>query len=85
MGLSGDERELLTTLRDECDHRATHGASWWVRPMDLGGHDGSNHSYILSKLVKKGFADARQRGALVQSRGSKEYTISRAGRHVLEQ
>jgi len=36
----------------------------WVRPMDLGGADGSSHSRILTKLVKLGLAERRPRGTL---------------------
>lgn len=52
----------------------------WCRPLDIGGHDGSDHSYRLTRLVHAGLADQRQRGALVGSRGSKSYRINDAGR-----
>jgi hypothetical protein len=44
----------------------------WFRPLDIGGYNGSDHSYRLSKLEKSGLVVARQRMAHM-SRGSKEY------------
>lgn len=52
MTLTARERELLADLpNDE-----------WVRPMDIGGRDGSNHSYLLNRLVQKGYAERKDRG-----------------------
>lgn len=35
---------------------AEHG---WLRPVDLGGAAGSNHSHWLHNLVEKGLADCK--------------------------
>lgn len=43
--------ELLTWLSDE----------QWVKPMDLGGRDGSHHSGTLALLVRHGLAERRRR------------------------
>lgn len=51
----------------------------WVRPMDLGGRDGSNHSNILRQLERKGLVESKQRGPN-GARGSKLYRATAAGR-----
>lgn len=45
----------------------------WVRPMDVGGRDGSGHSYTLAILVAKGLAERESRGGLVGIRASYVY------------
>jgi hypothetical protein len=61
------EREILDALDVED----------WVRPMDIGGRNGSNHSNTLNRLVRKGLVERRRRGTLMNelgsSRGSYEY------------
>jgi hypothetical protein len=63
---------------------STRGGHWfdgsdrWFRPMDLGGRDGSPHSAILARLVKKGHVERRKRNTLANmlrggGRGSWEY------------
>lgn len=47
--LSELERELLESLTDE-----------WVRPMDVGGTDGSHHSATLTRLVRYGLAERKR-------------------------
>lgn len=51
----------------------------WARLMDIGGKDGSRHSADLTWLVKHGYAERRQRGAIMQARGSWEYRITDKG------
>jgi hypothetical protein len=50
---------------------------FWVRPMDIGGRDGSDHSAILKRLAAKGYAERRRRNSLMNAlnsrRGSYEY------------
>lgn len=45
--LTLDQRGILVTMGDL--------SRTWLRPMDLGGRDGSRHSVILTQLVRKGF------------------------------
>lgn len=54
----------------------------WARPMDIGGRDGSDHSAVLKRLVRKGYVEKRRRNTwmnmLGSSRGSYEYRRVRA-------
>jgi len=50
----------------------------WLRPMDMGGRDGSDHSAVLAALVRKGLVERKQRGGSY-SRGSYLYRITEAG------
>ena len=46
----------------------------WARPMDIGARDGSHHTTTLRSLVKKGLAERRLRGSLLNEiRGSELY------------
>ena len=46
----------------------------WVRPMDVGATDGSHHGMTLRALVKKGLAERKLRGSLLnQIRGTELY------------
>ena len=49
----------------------------WVRPMDIGARDASDHSQVLAALVRLGLVERRRRNtlanALGSSRGSYEY------------
>lgn len=55
----------------------------WARPMDIGARDGSHHTMTLRALVKKGLAERRLRGSLLnQIRGSELYEwLSKRKRH----
>lgn len=55
----------------------------WLRPMDMGGRDGSDHSSILAALVNKGLVERRQRGGMMAARGSYVYRITPAGEAAL--
>jgi hypothetical protein len=56
----------------------------WARPMDVGAIDGSHHCMTLRALVKKGLAERKLRGSLLnQIRGTDLYarlTKARRGR-----
>lgn len=76
--LTAREREVLRHLRTYCeDHDykcrdgrvITFNGKGWARPMDVGGHNGSDHSYVLARLVKKGYVERKARGSW-GSRGS---------------
>lgn len=46
----------------------------WTRPMDVGAVDGSHHCMTLRALVKKGLAERKLRGSLLnQIRGTALY------------
>jgi hypothetical protein len=46
----------------------------WARPMDVGAIDGSHHCMTLRALVKKGLAERKLRGSLLnQIRGTALY------------
>jgi hypothetical protein len=86
MTLTDREREVLRELASFARSAAAH-PDWhpqWAKPMDVGGRDGSHHSYTLGKLVTKGLAEKRQRGSLSNAigggRGSLEYRITEAGK-----
>lgn len=65
-------RDQLDVLDQVCEQ--------WLRPMDMGGRDGSNHSAILSALVRKGLVERKQRGGHIASaRGSYLYRITADG------
>ena len=51
-GLSARELELFEQLTDR-----------WVRPMDIGGRNGSDHSRVLASLVRKGLVERKTRGS----------------------
>ena len=51
------EEEVLNYLQWFAENRPQK----WVRPMDVGGSDGSHHSGTLAKLVKLGYAESRLR------------------------
>lgn len=57
--------------------------SGWLRPLDLGGRDGSNHSAVLAQLIRRGLVESKVRS--FGDRGSKLYRITPAGRSILEE
>ena len=56
----------------------------WLRPMDLGGRNGSNHSAVLAALERRGLVESRQRRGAPGYRGSKVYRLTLAGRTELD-
>lgn len=77
--------EVLAELDSACRMflRLDH-MDGWVRPLDCGGTNGSDHSYRLSKLARMGLAEQRQRSSWgTGQRGSKRYRITEAGRIAL--
>jgi hypothetical protein len=48
------EREIIASLDDER----------WLRPMDVGGRDGTRHSEILRDLWRRGLVERRKLHAL---------------------
>jgi len=69
--------------------RREESGSSWSRPMDLGAHDGSNHSSRLKRLADKGMVKRARRNSICNvlmnsARGSYVYSISDAGRAALQ-
>lgn len=61
----------------------------WSRPMDLGAHDGSNHSARLKRLAAKGLVSRERRNSICNevmrsARGSYIYSITENGRAALQ-
>lgn len=55
----------------------------WVRPMDVGGSDGSHHSYTLRKLADMGLVEQDVRGGR-QIRKAYKYRLTEKGKTVLD-
>ena len=81
--LAARDREILLELDAAYRNLKSLGLQGWCRPMDVGGVNGSDHSYRLTKLARLGFAEQQQRGPQM-SRGSKCYRITEAGRLALQ-
>ena len=79
--LTARDLEVLDDLRVACDNYQRVEGHQWVRPLDCGGTNGSDHSYRLSKLARAGYAEQKRRGGF--SRGSKIYRITDVGRITL--
>ena len=78
------ERDL--EVLDDLSYACGMFGDGWCRPLDVGGSDGSDHSYRLNKLFHLGCVEHRQRGTLGSGRrGSKVYRISELGRSTLAQ
>ena len=76
-------RHITGDVRDVLDW----GWDLPIKPMDVGGSNGSHHSYTLTKLVRLGLADHRKAGcdwgvAPTRYRGSKAYRPSDLGLKV---
>ena len=75
--LTDRDLKVLDDLRWACD-RAPIGWDGWVRPMDCGGRDGSDHSYRLRKLANLDLVERRK----VTYRSAR-YKITVSGRGLL--
>lgn len=58
---------------------AGFGVNEWVRPMDIGGGDGTHHSAVLSQLEHRGLVESKPRMGVLAARGSKLYRLTPAG------
>lgn len=71
-----DLEVLVEMLRSSGDER-------WLRPMDVGGFDGSDESYRMAKLARLGLAERSRRNSIAndfnQGRGSYVYRLTGAG------
>jgi hypothetical protein len=74
------ERDL--DVLGELVHQSKDGR--WLRPMDVGGTDGSHHSTTLNKLVNHGYAKLTWFGYPWKPRSHKRYLATEAGK-VLDQ
>lgn len=83
--LAERDLEVLAELDAACRNHLSVGLNDWVRPLDCGGTNSSDHSRRLGKLVQRGLAEDRQRSSLRGRRGSKVYRITEAGKNLLNQ
>lgn len=79
--LTDRDLKTLRHLQATCDSFIRQNWKPYVRPMDIGAVNGSHHSATLNKLARRGLVEAKARGGWV--RGSKQYTITSAGRELL--
>lgn len=77
MKLSESEREVLRELGPP------YPGHEWFRPMDVGGTDGSHHSYTLRRLYERDLAERKDRGSLAGIRPVYLYRITPLGISVL--
>ena len=82
MKMTDRDIDVLGDLRAAVDNFKRIGHGEWVRPLDCGGRNGSDHSYRLTKLAKAGLAERRKYDPL-GARGSCRYTITEKGRSAL--
>ncbi len=74
------EREVLKALKWGVDKNQGPRGDGWMRPMDIGGSNGSHHHRTLQILVKRGLVECRRRcvsmvAALGSSRAGREYRV----------
>lgn len=93
--LTEKQREILETLR--LMHEESSLPLAWCTPLDIGGHNGSQHSGVLAALARKGLVQFKQRHDSAdppwgengenryKTRGAKLYRITPAGRAALEE
>jgi predicted DNA-binding ArsR family transcriptional regulator len=67
--------ELTQLQRDVLEQCSTT----WLRPMDMGGRDGSHHTSVLKALVRKGLVERQRRIGSIGARGSYRYRLTAAG------
>lgn len=76
-GLRERDREVLTEML------ACSGDERWLRPMDIGGCDGSDDSYRMAKLARLGLAERARRASIANElgggRGSNVYRLTAEG------
>jgi hypothetical protein len=78
------DRPVLIALDHWCARQTRLNRYPWARVMDLGGRGESGHAQALTRLVRLGLAERRQRtdtGEYIpmRSRASWEYAITAAG------
>jgi hypothetical protein len=87
--LTDREREILQDLRGAHDDRCP---TEWCRAMDVGGRDGSHHSYTLAKLTRAGLVERKKYGCFCKAngelgrcrcKGSCGYRLTEAGRAAI--
>lgn len=75
--------ELVYSCDESCGGRFRESG---VAPIEIGGSNGSDHSYRLTKMAKLGYAEHRMRGhpwgdvTTRDARGSKVYRPTDKGR-----
>lgn len=74
-------RELASFKKQYLQYKE-QGFKEWARPMDVGGSNGSHHSYTLAKLARRGFAD--QQSWRIGIRHTNLYRINEQGEKELQ-
>lgn len=100
VGLTRRDMETLVELVDVCDAHLPNNSRGrqspcrqtsrgeGATPLDVGGGNGSHHSYTLTKLARKGYAEHKKLGGQwgdlrsTGYRGSKVYRPTDAGRNA---
>lgn len=67
----------------ELVHQSKDGE--WLRPMDVGGFDGSHHSATLNNLVSHGMAELTWFGKPWQPRLHKRYRVTKNGEALYQE
>lgn len=62
--------QALDGCRTSRGYRAGYSVAEWVRPLDIGGRDWSDHTRVLRRLVFLGFVETKQRHTRVGATGS---------------
>lgn len=80
----GDLEAAVRNMRDLQEQGLK--VSEWVRPMDCGGANGSDHSYRLGRLAKMGLAERKKIYGISSdgSRGCYKYTITAEGQKIID-
>ena len=89
--LTSDELDLLCTLVPQRDRDRDR----WYTPLELGGSNGSNHSAMLTMLVRHGYAVCRKSMKVLdattivpkprlfmRAKGSRRFQVTDAGREA---
>jgi len=82
--LTDRDIDVLETLVFATISRVRLNQSCWMQPLDLGGSNGSHHSYTLHKLAKRGLCHRRKWGSK-RAKGSCDYRANAAGLEWLKE
>lgn len=74
MKLTENQEDILVDLYQDTEEGESPR---WVRPLDIGGRDGSHHSSTLRQLERKGLVESKKRSS--GYRDSRLYRISEEG------
>lgn len=77
--LADDEYEVLDAMHGNRDYDPKGFGEGWLRPMDVGGRDGSRHSATLRRLASRGLVESQRRDFGYGPRGSRLYRMTDEG------